>query len=348
MPTLKDLLDAKRAAVVALDEKQRGYELALDELNVARRKVETAWCAVAGGAALAHADEDRDFRATFTTILDERLRTKRDRNLFAEWKAGPPPPPDRTTDEASAKTTRARTARRPELDLDLETVSGAELLENVKQLETNAQLLQKEVADAKAGADQARKSLRRRDDHWRIKVGEIVLAHAGDHDEFRQSLDRIFELRIAEHHRPLLDRWRNRIAAGNTSPALGTTPPETTLPPETTTSPPAVSAHGGWKPHRLPDDSWGAAFPDPAGKNLPDPLVGTAIVVKTRAGDEWSTKIKEVIEQNNTHLLVRTEGRQDMAPAGGTTRSAPRPAANQSATKAPEKSSDAAVKKPAG
>ena len=342
MPSLKDLLDAKQAAVVALEAKQRGYQLALDDLNVARRKVETVWCAAAGGVALAHADEDRDFRATFTTILDERLRTKRDRKLFAEWKAGPPPPPDRTADAASAKTTRARTAQRPELDLDLGTVSGAELLKNVKQLETNAQLLQKEVADAKAGADQAGKALRRRDDHWRIKVGEIVLAHAGDNNGFRQSLDRIFELRIAEHHRPLLDRWRNRIAAGTTTPPPETSPPPKTTPPPETTAPPAASAHGGWKPHRLPDGSWGAAFPDPAGKNLPDPLVGAAIVVRTSRGDEWITKITEVIEHSDAELFVRTEGRQDTGRSPSTSSAAK----NQSA-KDLEKTSDATVERTA-
>ena len=332
MPSLKDLLDAKQAAVVVLDEKQRGYQLALDDLNVARRKVETAWRAAAGGVALAHANEDSGFRAAFTAILDERLRTRRDRKLLEEWKAGPPPAPDQAPDTTSTKTAKAPRARRRDLDLDLETVSGAELLENLKQLETNAQLLQKEVADAKAGADQAGAALRRRDDHWRIKVGETVLAHADDNDEFRQSLDRIFELRIAGHHRALLDRWRNR-----------------------TTPPPTASAYRGWKPEKLPDGSWGAVFPDPAGKTLPDPLVGATIVVRTRDGDQWSTKIKEVIDQNDTGILVRTEGRQDRAVAAGTTSSAPRPAVNQSTTKAPEKSSkapekssDAAVKKPVG
>ena len=329
MPSLKDLLDAKRAAVVALEEKQRGYQLAIDELSVARRRVETVWCAAVGGVALAHANDDGGFRAAFTAILDERLRTKRDRKLLTEWKAGPSPPPDRPPDTPSTNTARARTARRPELDLDLETVAGAELLENVKQLETNAQLLQKEVANAKAGADQAGKALRRRDDHWRIKVGETVLAHAGDDEEFRRMLDGIFELRIAEHHRPLLDRWRSRTVPG-------------------TTPPPAAAAHRGWKPHSLPDGSWGAAFPNPAGKHLPAPLVGAAIVVRTSRGDEWITRITEVIEQNDTSLLVRTEGRRDTAGAAGTTRSAPRPAAKQSATKAPEKSSDATVKKPVG
>ena len=339
MPSLKDLLDAKRAAVVALEEKQRGYQLALDELSAARRRVETVWCAAVGGVALAHANEDTDFRAAFTTILDERLRTKRDRKLLAEWKAGPPPSPEQPPDIPTTNTTRARTARRPELDLDLETVAGAELLENVQQLETNAQLLQKAVADAKAGADQAGKALRRRDDHWRIKVGETVLAHAGDNDEFRRKLDRIFELRIAEHHRPLLNRWRNRTAPG-------------------TTPPPAASSHRGWKPRRLPDGSWGAFFPDPAGKNLPPaPLVGAEIVVKTRDGDQWNTKVVEVIEQNDTGVLVRTEGRQETALAPATTPGEPPPAANQSTTEKsaadageppPAGSADAAVKKPVG
>ena len=252
-----------------------------------------------------------------------------DRKLLDEWKAGPPPAPDQAPDTPSTNTSKARRTRRREQDLDLEAVSGAELLENLKQLETNAQLLQKEVADAKAGADQAGKALRRRDDHWRIKVGSTVLAHAGDNDEFRQSLDRIFELRIAQHHRALLDRWRNKTTPG-------------------TISPPTATAYRGWKPEKLPDNSWGAVCPDPEGTTLPAPLVGAEIVVKALNGDQWSTKIKEVIGQSNTSVLVRTEGRQDTARAAGTTRSAPRPAANQSANQAPEKSLDAAVKKPVG
>ena len=321
MPTLKDLLDAKRAAVVALEEKQRGYELALDELNAARRRVEAAWCAAAGGVALAHANEDSAFRDTFTTILNERLNTKRDRKLLDEWKAGPPPAPDQTPDTSSTNTGKTRRARRREQDLDLETVSGAELLENVKQLETDVKLLEKEVADAKAGADQVGRALRRRDDHWRIKVGETILAHADDNAAFRDTLDQIFEQRIAQHHRALLDRWRNRSAPGATPP-------------------PAVSPHRGWKPRMLADGSWGAAFPEPASKSLPAPLVGAAIVVRTNKGDEWITEVKEVIEQSNTSLVVRTAGRQDTV---GTTRSAAPPAANENSPnenspKAPEKS----------
>ena len=312
---------------MALEERQRGYQRALDELNLARRRVEIAWCAVAGGAALAHANEDSAFRAVFTTILDERLRTKRDRKLLAEWKAGPPPPPDQPPDTPSTDTAKARTARRPELDLDLETVSGAELLENVKELETNAQRLQKEVADAKAGAEQVSKALRRRDDHWRIKIGELLLAHAGDNDEFRQILDQIFEQRIAEHHRALLDRWRNRTAPG-------------------TTPPPAASPHRGWKPRRLPDGSWGAFSPNPAGKNLPPaPLVGTEIVVKAKNGDRWNTKVVEVIEQNATGFVVRTEGRQETAIAPATTPGEPPPAANQRTTE--KSSADAGEPPPA-
>ena len=140
---------------------------------------------------------------------------------------------------------------------------------------------------------------------WRIKLGETVLAHAKDNGDFRQRLDGIFEKRIAEHHRDLLDRWRIRTAPG-------TTPPVTT------------SAHRGWKP------------------NLPDHLVGALIVVRTHKGGEWTTKIKEVIEQNNTGLIVRTEGRQDTVAPAATAHGTPA-AENDNATKGPEQSSDAKV-----
>jgi len=53
-----------------------------------------------------------------------------------------------------------------------------------------------------------------------------------------------------------------------------------------------------------------------------------------------------VIEQNDTDVVVRTEGRQDTAIAAEPTRSAPRPAARQSATVPEKSSSDDAVKKP--
>ena len=232
-----------------------------------------------------------------------------------------------TMSSLAARSTSAQ--RRADLDVDIETISGTELLQSLKEFEANVQLRQTEVAGAKKEADQANKALRRRDNHWRIKLGETVLAHANGDGDFRQRLDQIFEKRIAEHHRALLDRWRNRTAPRTTPP-----PAASAHPAPLTTPPPAASAHRGWKPKKLPNGKWGAAFPNPAGKALPDPLVGALILVQTRKGGEWTTTVTEVIEQDDTNLLVvRTEGRQDTAASHGTP---------------PGESSDAAAEKPAG
>ena len=326
MASLDDLLAATRNTTAKLEKTQRGYQLTLGELDEARRAVETAWSAAAGGVVLRHADEDSDFRTTLTDILNQKISKKRDRTLLDEWKAGTPSAPHQKPDAPDATDTRSRKARRRHLDsdFDLETLSGTELLQNVKQLEEDVQLQQKEVADARREADQAGKALRRRDNRWRIKVGETILEYAGTNGEFRQSLDRIFDQRIKEQHRALLDLWRNRNAA-------------------VATPPPPPADHPGWRPKKLPDGAWGAALSDPAGKTLPDPLLGASIVVTARNGKEWSTRIKEVVENNDAELLVRTEGRQDT----GRSRSTSPAATNQSA-KDPEKTSDAAVEKTAG
>lgn len=327
MASLDDLLAAKRNATAKLEKTQRGCQLTLGELDEARRAVETAWSAAAGGVVLRHADEDSDFRTTLTDILYQKIGKKRDRTLLDEWKVGTPSAPDQKPDAPDATDTKSRKARRRHLDsdFDLETLSGTELLQNVKQLEQDVQLQQKEVADARREADLAGKALRRRDNRWRIKVGETILEYAGTNGEFRQSLDRIFDQRIKEQHRALLDLWRNRTAAAVATP------------------PPTPADHRGWRPKKLPDGAWGAAFSDPAGKTLPDPLLGASIVVTTRKGDEWSTKITEVVGKNDAEILVRTEERQDT----GQSRSTP-PAAKNRSAKTTKKTSDAAVEEPAG
>ena len=300
MPSLNDLLKTKRTAVAALEDKQRSRQLKLDDLAAARRLVETTWFAVTSGVALGHAAGDSSFHATLAAILDERLTAKRDRKLFDEWKAGSPETLGQAA-EAAPGLPKARKVR-PRIqapDIDLENVSAAELLQNVDELEADALLAQKEEAAAQDDVKEATKALRKRDSHWRIKVGEVVLEHAKRNDDFHQMLDRIFEQRVAKQHRPLLDRWRNA------------TVPDAAPPPD--------DAHRGWSPKKLPGESWGAVFQKAAGKALPDKLVGAAIIVRTRSGDEWIARIVEVVSNDDKMVLVRTEGRWDSVPASETT-----------------------------
>ena len=234
MPSLNDLLKTKRTAVAALEDKQRSRQLKLDDLAAARRLVETTWFAVTSGVALGHAAGDSSFHATLAAILDERLTAKRDRKLFDEWKAGSPETLGQAA-EAAPGLPKARKVR-PRIqapDIDLENVSAAELLQNVDELEADALLAQKEEAAAQDDVKEATKALRKRDSHWRIKVGEVVLEHAKRNDDFHQRLNRIFEQRVAKQHRPLLDRWRNA------------TVPDAAPPPATTPT-------AGWRPKKLP------------------------------------------------------------------------------------------------
>ena len=276
MPSLQDLLDAKRAAVAALEKKQLDRQVKFDNLAAARRAVETSWYAITGGVAIGYAAGNSDFHATLAAILDKHLTTKRDRRLLDEWKVEPPATPDVDIAPEPLTVRKAR-PRNQVLDIDLENVSGAELLQNIEQLEADAQRARKEEADAKRDVREANKALRDRDNHWRIKVGESVLAHAGDDDGFRKKLDTIFQKRVDEQHRPLLDRWRNANARD--------------------AAPPPADAHRGWKPKQLADRSWGASFPKSAGKPLPDELVGADIVVRTKGGDEWSVSAHEFLKE---------------------------------------------------
>ena len=168
------------------------------------------------------------------------------------------------------------------------------------------------------------------DNHWRIKVGETVLAHADadGNSDFRQSLDRILEQRIAEHHRPLLGLcWRSATAPPTalqaaTDAALPAADQDaTTIAPQ-----PAETVLLGWVPRKVPDKrlpdkkTWGAALLNPAGKDLPHNLVGARIRVAPRTGDRrpWVTRITEVVETSEDGILVRTDGHRDFSSAEDT------------------------------
>ncbi len=299
MPTLKDLLDAKKTAVEVLEGKRQDTLRALEALAEGNRQVEITWSAAVGGVVFKHAAQDQTFRETLDAILDKNLSAKRDRKLLAEWRTGWPVTPEQATATAAETTARSKAKRSTALEVDFDTVDADELLQNLAQLKTDAEHAQKEEADADADVSKTTKDLRKTDNHWRIKVGETVLAHAeaDGNGDFRQNLDGILEQRIAEHHRPLLRRWRK-------------SEPPTAPPPATSTAPPPAdtTAHRGWKPTRLPDNSWGAVFRNPADSaTLPNPLVGALIAVKTIKRGEMIKKITEVIASNDTEVIVRAE-----------------------------------------
>ena len=307
MPTLKDLLDAKKTAVKVREEKRNDTLRALEALAYGKRELEITWSAAVGGVVFKHAAQDQTFRETLDAILDKNLSAKRDRKLLAEWRTGWPVKPEQATATAAETTARPKAKQNPALDVDFDTVDADKLLQHLAQLEADAEHAQKEEADADADLSKTTKDLRKTDNHWRIKVGETVLAHAeaDGNGDFRQNLDRILEQRIAEHHRPLLRRWRS------------TTPPPTAPPPATSDAPPPAAsattpadtaAHRGWKPKKLPDNSWGAVFRNPADSaTLPNPLVGALIAVKTIKRGEMIKKITEVIASDDTEVLVRAE-----------------------------------------
>ena len=340
VPTLDDLLEAKRTAVEVHEEKQRSKQCALDALASARLKLETTWFAAVGGIALTHAAQDCSFHETIDAILDKRLSTTRDRKRLAAWRKGLPGTPEQANAMAAKTPTRQKTNRSQALDVDFDTVDADELLQNLTQLEADAERAQKQEADADAQVRKTTKDLRKMDNHWRIKVGEILLAHADadGNSDFRQSLDRILEQRIAEHHRPLLGQfWRSATAPPTAPPAAtdAALPAATIAPPPadqdaTTIVPrPAETVLPGWVPRKLPDKkTWGAALLKPAGKDLPPNLVGACIRVVPRTGDRrpWVTRITEVVETSEDSILVHTDGDRDFSSAENTP-TTPHPAA---------------------
>ena len=68
------------------------------------------------------------------------------------------------------------------------------------------------------------------------------------------------------------------------------------------------SAIPGWKPERLPDDSWGAVFRGNTEK-LPLELVECQIIVTQANKESWMATVKEVLEHSAHHVLVRHSGK---------------------------------------
>ena len=304
MPSLDELLADRLAAVKELEEKQRSLQSATDRTDAARQAVDTAWNAAAGGCALAHANDDATFRDTLARILDDRISGKRDRKLLADWKAGATVAPDT---ESGAKGSQKgdgtqRRQRKAEVRRELEALSGAELLATLEQAETAQRQEEKEVASAREKVAETSGELRSRDRHWRIVVGLSVLTHARKSPDFRLELDQIFAKRIAKKDRVLLDRWRKQNA------------------PRAESEPTEGGPIRGWVPRKIPQDgAWGAALIKPADMDLPANLVGCEILVTSRKGLQWITKITEVAENNDDKILVRTENRHDLAPGEGAT-----------------------------
>lgn len=70
---------------------------------------------------------------------------------------------------------------------------------------------------------------------------------------------------------------------------------------------PAASAPlKGWRPTRLPDDSWGCLYTGVSPEALPPELLGLIITVQARSGKSWNATITEVIERSPDRVLVRT------------------------------------------
>ena len=301
MPSLEDLLATRRAAVEALEEKQRNLQSTADYKDAVQDAVDTAWRAAAGGVALAQADDDPQFRVTLTGVLDNLISGKRNLTLLAEWKEDALHAPD---GDPAAKAdpkhdVNLRRRRKAEVRRELEVLSPDELLEKLVQAEADHRQQKEDVASVRAKAATAAADLRSRDRHWRVVVGLSVLTHAGEHPDFCQKLDEIFSRRVAEKDLVLLNRWRNNNA----------TPTASTPPTDDAASTPADDALPGGVPRKLPDKTWGAALLSPGSKDLPSELVGLSIRVTPRKGDPWITRIIEVIESTDDRILVRHEGR---------------------------------------
>lgn len=300
MPSLEELLAAKRTAVKNLEEKERSLQSTTYRAAAARQVVDTAWRAAAGGCALAHANNNAAFRDTLAGILDGHISGKRDRERLAEWKAGARSPLDESgAKEDSRKSDgKARRQRMAALRREFESLSAEELLAALEQTETAQKEEEEAVANARERVAGTSSELRSRDRHWRIVVGLSVLAHAKRNAEFQRQLDLIFTKRIAAKDRVLLGRWRkeNTPRRADPEPAKGGPVP-------------------GWVPRKIPQDgAWGAALLEPAAVDLPAKLVGAAIIVTSRKGLRWITEVTEVVEKSDDKILVRTGTRRDPVP----------------------------------
>ena len=75
-------------------------------------------------------------------------------------------------------------------------------------------------------------------------------------------------------------------------------------------------AAGRAGPHKLPEGTWGAACSGAAAGQLPAQLMGREIVVKDRAGLSWPSRVLQVLERDDSHVLVRDTGRPASADHG--------------------------------
>lgn len=73
-------------------------------------------------------------------------------------------------------------------------------------------------------------------------------------------------------------------------------------------SPPNADPLKEWKPARLPDGGWGAAFEGDV-TTLPEHLEGCQITVVPRHGSAWTTIIGQVLERGSRRVVVRDSGR---------------------------------------
>ena len=74
------------------------------------------------------------------------------------------------------------------------------------------------------------------------------------------------------------------------------------------TPPPNAAPLKGWKPARLPDGGWGAAFEGDVAA-LPERLEGCQIAVVPRHGSAWTTIVDQVLERGSRRVVVRDSGR---------------------------------------
>ena len=76
-------------------------------------------------------------------------------------------------------------------------------------------------------------------------------------------------------------------------------------------NPPQKTPIEGWKPWRLPGDTWGAILTGSRVAELPDNdrLFGTPILVTDKRDESWTTTLTVVVERTDTTIVVKNSGR---------------------------------------